>query len=77
LPFKDQTKAVSNNGIFKPIIVINGQVVGIWRRTIKNDRIILETEPFQSLTIAAKEQIAEAALQYSNFLNKKVEIIHH
>lgn len=77
LPFKDQTKAVSNNGIFKPIIVINGQVVGIWRRTIKNDRIILETEPFQSLTVAAKEQIAEAALRYSNFLNKKVEIIHH
>lgn len=75
LPFAERNKAVSTNGIFKPVIVINGQVVGIWRRTIKKDKVILETEPFQPFTIETKKQIAEAALQYENFMNKKVEII--
>ena len=39
-------KAFSNNGIFWPTIVINGQVVGIWKREIKKDKIIIERNLF-------------------------------
>lgn len=35
LPFEIHNKAVSNNGIFRPTIVIKGQVRGLWKRTIK------------------------------------------
>ncbi len=74
LPFKNHSKAVSNNGIFKPIIVVNGQVVGIWRRTIKKDKIIMEIEPFQPQPKAITNLIMEAALRYGRFMDKKVEI---
>jgi hypothetical protein len=35
LPHENHHKAVSNNGIFHPIIIVNGQVTGVWKRTIK------------------------------------------
>ncbi len=37
LVFEHHKKAVSDNGIFRPIIVINGRVKGIWKRTVKKD----------------------------------------
>jgi len=75
LPLENHIKAVSNNGIFKPIIVINGKVVGIWKRTIKKDKIILETASFQSHNISIQRMIAEASTYYEKFMNKKIEII--
>jgi hypothetical protein len=35
-------KAISDNGIFRPIIVVNGQVVGIWKRETKKDKVTIE-----------------------------------
>ena len=73
LPFELNSKAVSNNGIFRPTIVINGQVRGIWKRTIKKDKIILETEFFQPVSEDAMRLIEIAANQFGDFMNKKVE----
>ncbi|MDR0507509.1 MAG: winged helix DNA-binding domain-containing protein [Dysgonamonadaceae bacterium] len=28
-----QSKAISSNGIFRPVILVNGQVVGLWKKT--------------------------------------------
>jgi hypothetical protein len=75
LPFENHNKAVSNNGIFKPIIVINGQVKGIWRRTIKKGKIILEIESFLELDETTNSQIEKASLSFENFMNKKIEIV--
>ena len=41
------SKAISSNGIFRPIIVINGEVAGLWRKTTQKDIITLETKLFQ------------------------------
>ncbi len=35
---------ITSNGIFKPIIVLDGQVVGLWKRNVVKDR--LKVEPF-------------------------------
>ncbi|MFZ0599070.1 MAG: winged helix DNA-binding domain-containing protein, partial [Flavobacterium sp.] len=34
---EDQSKAFTNNGIFKPTSLENGKVIGTWKRTIKKD----------------------------------------
>jgi hypothetical protein len=56
ISYKDRTaaivaehhnKAFSNNGIFWPTIVINGQVRGIWKRTLKKGKVIVETNFFE------------------------------
>jgi hypothetical protein len=36
-------EAITANGIFKPIIVVDGQVVGIWKRTVKPKNVEIET----------------------------------
>ena len=38
-----------NNGIFKPMIVLGGQVVGIWKRKIKRKSIDITLQPFIDL----------------------------
>src|SRR6185295_98869 len=34
------------NGIFNPIIVIGGRVLGTWKRVFKKDTVIITTSPF-------------------------------
>lgn len=71
LPFENHSKAVSNNGMFWPIIVVNGQVTGIWKRTIKKDKVIVETEHFNQPNKTTTDLIEKAARQFGDFLGKK------
>jgi hypothetical protein len=75
LPFEDHSKAVSNNGIFKPVIVVNGQVTGLWKRTTQNDKVTVETKLFQPVSKTIQNLIEEEVRQYEMFLNKKVELV--
>lgn len=71
-----QKYAFTNNGIFKPIIVFNGEVTGIWKRTIKNNRIIIETNYFKKHNKHLKQLIEKEANRYAMFLQMQVELIH-
>jgi len=70
-----QSRAFTNNGIFKPVIVENGQVSGTWKRTIKKDRVIIETDHFRAQSEASKKRIEKSAKLFGGFLGKKVEIL--
>jgi hypothetical protein len=76
LPYEDRKKTVSNNGIFRPIILVNGQVTGIWKRTIKKDKVIIETEFFKQPGLNTKNMVEKALIQYGNYLDKQIEISH-
>jgi len=66
-------KAVSENGIFRPVIVINGQVRGVWKRMIKKDKVIIETELFEPYNKSIKNQIENEIESFRLFLNKNSE----
>jgi hypothetical protein len=70
-PKYDQ-KAVSSNGVFRPMIVIDGQVVGIWKRTLKKGSVIITPDPFNSLTTAENQALLAATNQYGAFLGLSV-----
>ena len=74
LPFENFSKAVSNNGIFRPVVLVNGQVMGIWKRKINRNTVMVETELFQQPDQATKRLIEKAANQYGQFLEKETEI---
>ncbi|WP_068781306.1 winged helix DNA-binding domain-containing protein [Paenibacillus sp. GM2] len=57
-----------NNGVFMPTIVIDGQIVGIWKRAIKNKGIDIEFDLFIPLADRA-EEITMAAERYCAFMN--------
>ena len=39
-------KAISDNGIFRPLMVLNGGVIGIWKRSLRSKKLHIETEIF-------------------------------
>lgn len=72
----DQQKAISNNGIFRPVIVVNGEVAGIWKRSVKPAKVLIETTFFTKQTKKVMKQTEEAAMQFARFLGKEAEIRH-
>lgn len=61
----------TGNGIFSPIIVIDGQVMGSWKRTLKKDTVVITPTPFESFRKTQTQAIAKAAKGYAEFLEKK------
>ena len=74
LPSENHNKTVSSNGIFRPVIVVNGQVTGLWKRAISKDKVVVETETFKPPNKTINTLIEKAAIQYGNFLEMKTEI---
>ncbi|MDW7732286.1 MAG: winged helix DNA-binding domain-containing protein [Methanolobus sp.] len=74
-PFDDHGKTVSNNGMFRPFILVDGGVSGVWKRTFKKDRVVIETHFFRSLEESTNYLLEEAFAKYGHFLGRKVEII--
>jgi hypothetical protein len=62
------------NGIFNPIIVIGGCVVGTWKRVFKKERVILTFNPFTAFSEAQSQSIAAAAERYAGFVGKQAII---
>lgn len=69
-----QSKTFTNNGIFKPIILENGKVIGIWKRTIKKDHVKIETEFFNEIESSKKEVLFEGSKAFETYLGTKIII---
>lgn len=77
LGYKDRSAVLSaeyghhivpgNNGVFKPIILIDSQIAGTWKRTIKNKGIDIEFSLFTPQK-EREEQIIEAAEKYCGYM---------
>lgn len=62
------------NFLFNHVIVVNGRVVGTWKRTLKKSEVVIELVPFSTLTNAEKRAVADAAERYGKFLGLSVSI---
>jgi hypothetical protein len=60
--------AISNNGIFWPVIIINGKAAGVWKRTIKKDKPVIETEFFTAPPKTIKKSLEKAEKAYRDYL---------
>jgi hypothetical protein len=67
-------KAISENGLFRPVIIIGGQAMGLWRRTLSNDNVVIETELFHRHIRGQKRTFERAAEAYGHFLGKNAEL---
>jgi hypothetical protein len=70
-----QSNAITSNGIFKPIIVVNGQVVGIWKRTHKPKTIAIETTFFDERDSVSTQEIENQIRSFGAFLQKPISIL--
>jgi hypothetical protein len=68
-------RTVSDNGIFYPTIVINGQVAGIWKRTFKKNKIIVTSVFFKPPDDSVIRKLTGKVRDFGRFLEKETELI--
>jgi hypothetical protein len=69
-------KTVSDNGIFHPPIVVNGQVAGIWKRTSQINKVIIEAVFFHHPDNFTLSYFDKQAVLFGKFLDKAIEIVY-
>jgi hypothetical protein len=57
---------------FGIVIVIDGQIVGVWNRVIEKHRVLLTLEPFRALSEAEQQALSLAVRRYQAFLGKPI-----
>jgi hypothetical protein len=60
---------------FGIVIVIDGQIVGAWKRVIEKHRVLLTLEPFRALNEAEQQVLNLAVQRYQAFLGKPIILI--
>jgi hypothetical protein len=69
------TKVVpGGNGVFYPTLVLEGQIVGTWKRTVKKGEVTITPSPFTELSAAELDTFAPAAEHYSRFLEMPISL---
>jgi DNA glycosylase AlkZ-like len=56
------------------VVVVDGQIVGTWRRTLNKETVVVEISSFTQLTKAEQRSVVAAAQRYSEFLEKPVAL---
>lgn len=82
IAYRDRSAALDPSGRARTIvrdpfnapIVLNGRVVGGWRRTLKSDRALVSLTPYRSLTRAERSSIASAAEDFAAFNGLPLEL---
>ncbi len=66
---REHAKRVNaGGGIFNPIVVIDGQVLATWKRSIDSATVSIRVMPFDRLSARQRDAIGRAASRYGKFL---------
>ena len=70
----DNKKAISDNGLFRSVIVVNGKVAGIWKRQQMKNKMLIVPEYFRPIALNEKKLIEAESVKYGKFLNQEIEM---
>lgn len=73
---KQANIAGDDPALLSNVIILNGQLVGGWRRTLSKKEVLVETSLITKLGKTEKGLIDEAAERFGRFLELPVSIIH-
>ncbi len=73
-PAYSQKVVPGGNGMFLATILVDGQVVGTWKKTATKSKIKIKLKPFDVSAEHPSKAIAEAANRYASFTGLPVEI---
>ena len=63
-----------SKAMFSPAILLNGQVIGLWKRTFKGNTLIINTALYRELQPTEAQALETAARHYADFLGKDAVI---
>jgi hypothetical protein len=67
-------KTIFTNGVFRPIVVVNGKVAGLWTRTIKKEVVTVSVAMFDDFSDEIRFLIEKSVKSYGIFLGKIVDL---
>lgn len=67
--------AISNNGLFRPIIVENGRVAGVWKRTTKKSKVVIEVTLFSTASGTIMSELEKEIQKQALFLGKETGLM--
>lgn len=68
LPFEHYSKAFTNNGLFYPIVLHEGHVIGNWSKSIKKGRLIIEHSCFREGDCVEESTLDKEKNRYIRFI---------
>jgi hypothetical protein len=71
---KHFSNAITGNGIFSPIIVIDGAVKGVWKREIKKGKALITATWFDEPKKKEIAGVVQAAKTYGVFMGCAMEV---
>lgn len=63
-----QSRAISENGLFRPIMLLYGRIIGTWKRSVKKSRLILEPDFFSKPNKKTLDLFDQASFEFAKFL---------
>ncbi|MBP1691950.1 MAG: hypothetical protein H6Q32_1302 [Bacteroidetes bacterium] len=66
--------AISTNGVFYPTVLLDGKVIGLWRRTIAKDQVVVSHKLFRPLDQPARRMMEKAIRRVGVFLGKEAKL---
>lgn len=63
------------NGMFRPIVVIDGRIEGTWTRKTKTHSVTLDPHPFVRFTQKSRTGIAAEANRFGTFLGLQADVL--
>ena len=64
-------EVIGKNGLFKPTVMVNGQVAGMWKRVVKGKKATVELQLFKKFSKEVKSAIANEVEKYEKFVAGK------
>jgi hypothetical protein len=61
-------------GMLNPCVLVDGQVVGLWRRTLRRNEVDVALNLFERPSASEQKLLTRAAERYANFLDLKLRV---
>ena len=71
---ENHKKYLLPNGFFRPVIIVNGQVTGLWKRKINSNALPIEIEYLKPHGKKLQSSVVKAAKVFGQFLGLKPEL---
>ena len=74
VPALPAPRSIRDESEYMHLLVIDGHLVGRWRRTLKTSTVIVEAHPFRALTRSETRALEAAVTRHGKFMNLAAEL---
>ena len=66
----DTSTVTGGNALIPHVMIVKGELVGIWRRKFEKDRVVVSLEPHAALTRRERDLVAAEVRRFGRFLDR-------